>query len=116
MTQAVDISGVARRGGEERVIGLVGAAHFASHYFILLLPPLFPFLRNEYDVSYTDLGLALAAFNIVSAIFQTPAGFFTDRIGAHTILVVGLLCSGLSLGCGGDVRCRRTWQHRVSSC
>jgi MFS transporter, FSR family, fosmidomycin resistance protein len=98
MTQAIDISGVARRGGEGRVIGLVGAAHFASHYFILLLPPLFPFLRKEYDVSYTDLGLALAAFNIVSAVFQTPAGIFTDRIGAHTILVAGLLCSGLSLG------------------
>jgi MFS transporter, FSR family, fosmidomycin resistance protein len=103
MTQAVDTSRAARRGGEERVMGLVGAAHFASHYFILLLPPLFPFLRKEYDVSYTDLGLALAAFNIVSAVFQTPAGFFTDRIGAHTILVSGLLCSGLSLGLAGVV-------------
>jgi MFS transporter, FSR family, fosmidomycin resistance protein len=98
MAQAVDVFGAARRGGEGRVMGLVGAAHFASHYFILLLPPLFPFLRAEYDVSYTDLGLALAAFNIVSAVFQTPAGLFTDRIGAHTILVAGLLCSGLSLG------------------
>ena len=103
MTQVVEISAVARRGSEERVMGLVGAAHFASHYFILLLPPLFPFLRKEYDVSYTDLGLALAAFNIVSAVFQTPAGFFTDRIGAHTILVAGLLCSGLSLGLAGVV-------------
>jgi MFS transporter, FSR family, fosmidomycin resistance protein len=98
MAQAVDVSGAMRRSGEGRVMGLVGAAHFASHYFILLLPPLFPFLRAEYDVSYTDLGLALAAFNIVSAVFQTPAGLFTDRIGAHTILVAGLLCSGLSLG------------------
>jgi MFS transporter, FSR family, fosmidomycin resistance protein len=79
-------------------MALVSAAHFASHYFILLLPPLFPFLRQEYDVSYTDLGLALAAFNVVSAVFQVPAGFFTDRIGAHAILVAGLLCSGLSLG------------------
>ena len=98
MTQAVDVSGATRQGSEGRVIGLVGAAHFASHYFILLLPPLFPFLRAEYGVSYTDLGLALAAFNIVSAVFQTPAGLFTDRIGAHTILIAGLLCSGLSFG------------------
>jgi MFS transporter, FSR family, fosmidomycin resistance protein len=98
MTLAVDVPGATSQGGEGRVMGLVGAAHFASHYFILLLPPLFPFLREEYHVSYTDLGLALAAFNIVSAVFQTPAGFVTDRIGAHTILVAGLLCSGLSLG------------------
>lgn len=98
MTQALEGSNTAGQSTEARVIGLVSAAHFASHYFILLLPPLFPFLREEYDVSYTDLGLALAAFNIVSAIFQTPAGFFTDRVGAHTILVAGLLCSGLSFG------------------
>jgi MFS transporter, FSR family, fosmidomycin resistance protein len=98
MTQVVGISAARSQGDEARVMGLVGAAHFASHYFILLLPPLFPFLRQEYDVSYTDLGLALAAFNIVSAVFQTPAGFFTDRIGAHTILVAGLLCSGLAFG------------------
>jgi MFS transporter, FSR family, fosmidomycin resistance protein len=98
MTQVVDISAATRQGSEGRVMALVSAAHFASHYFILLLPPLFPFLRQEYDVSYTDLGLALAAFNVVSAVFQVPAGFFTDRIGAHAILVAGLLCSGLSLG------------------
>jgi MFS transporter, FSR family, fosmidomycin resistance protein len=98
MTQLVDIFKATRQGGEGRVMGLVSAAHFASHYFILLLPPLFPFLREEYNVSYTDLGLALAAFNIVSAVFQVPAGLFTDRIGAHAILVAGLLCSGLSLG------------------
>lgn len=98
MSQAVDISAAARPGSETRVVGLVSAAHFASHYFILLLPPLFPFVREEFGVSYTDLGLALAAFNVVSAVFQTPAGIFTDRIGPHTILVAGLLCSGLSLG------------------
>jgi len=98
MTQAVDISTAARQGSETRVVGLVSAAHFASHYFILLLPPLFPFVREQYGVSYTDLGLALAAFNVVSAVFQTPAGIFADRIGPHTILVAGLLCSGLSLG------------------
>jgi MFS family permease len=39
-----------------------------------VLPPLFPFIRDFYNVSYTQLGLALTAFNITTALCQTPAG------------------------------------------
>ena len=74
-----------------RIVGLISAAHFVSHYYILLLPPLFPFVRAEYGVSYTEIGLALAAFNVVSAALQTPAGFLADWLGARVLLIVGLL-------------------------
>jgi MFS transporter, FSR family, fosmidomycin resistance protein len=74
-----------------RVIGVVSAAHFVSHYFIILLAPLLPFVRAEYGVSYTEIGLAFAAFNIVSAVLQTPAGFLVDRFGARVLLVAGLI-------------------------
>ena len=60
--------------------------------YILLLPPLFPFVRADYGVTYTEIGLALAAFNVVSAALQTPAGFLVDRLGARVLLIVGL-CS-----------------------
>jgi MFS family permease len=81
----------AARSGYARLVGLISAAHFVSHYYILLLPPLFPFVRADYGVSYTELGLALAAFNVVSAVLQTPAGFLVDRLGARILLVAGLL-------------------------
>jgi MFS transporter, FSR family, fosmidomycin resistance protein len=68
----------------------VSAAHFISHYYILLLPPLFAFIRADYGVSYTKLGLAIATFNVVSAAFQTPTGFLIDRVGARFILIAGL--------------------------
>lgn len=95
MAQVLDIRAQSR-SQDTRVIGLVSGAHFVSHFFILLLPPLFPFVRAEYGVSYTELGLALAAFNVVSAGLQTSAGFLTDRVGAPAVLVAGLL-----LGAGG---------------
>ena len=85
------------RSSDFRVIGLVGAAHFTSHVFILALPPVFPFVRAEFGVSYTELGLVLAAFNIVSALLQTPAGFLVDRTSARTVLVGGLLLGAASL-------------------
>src|SRR5436305_7450168 len=76
---------------DTRTVGLVSGAHFVSHFYMLLLPPLFPFVRAEYGVNYTELGLALAAFNVVSAGLQTSAGFLTDRIGAPAVLIAGLL-------------------------
>jgi MFS family permease len=77
-----------------RLVGVVSAAHFVSHYYILLLAPLLPFVRAEYGVSYTEIGLAFAAFNILSAALQTPAGFLVDRLGARILLVLGLVTGG----------------------
>ena len=100
MTQITEITGGATRG-DTRVIGLVSAAHFVSHYYILLLPPLFPFIRDSYGVSYTELGVALAAFNVTSAVFQTPAGFLVDRIGARPVLATGLVLGAIGAAIAG---------------
>ena len=36
---------------DARTIGLIGLAHGSSHFFHLLLPPLFPFLIAEFGYS-----------------------------------------------------------------
>lgn len=90
MTQATDIT-APPPSTEANLIGAVSTAHFISHFYILLLPPLFLFVRNDYGVSFTELGIALAAFNIVSALLQTPAGFLVDRMSARNVLIAGLL-------------------------
>ncbi len=91
MTPLTETAAVTARSDDTRVIAVVSAAHFVSHYYILLLPPLFLFVRQEYGVTFTELGLAITAFNIVSALVQTPAGFLVDRYSARIVLVVGLL-------------------------
>lgn len=90
MSQAADVLG-ASRSSYVRVVGTVSAAHFVSHYYIILLAPLLPFVRAEYAVSYTEIGLAFALFNVISAALQTPAGFLVDRLGARVLLVAGLV-------------------------
>ncbi len=45
-----------------RVIGVIGVAHGMSHFFQLVLPPLFPLLRAEFDVSYATLGALMSTF------------------------------------------------------
>jgi FSR family fosmidomycin resistance protein-like MFS transporter len=95
-TQAATLASDAARRNETWQIALVSAAHFVSHYYIIILPPLFLFVRAEYGVSYTELGLALVAFNVVTAVLQTPAGFLVDRIGARPLLIGGLALGGVA--------------------
>jgi FSR family fosmidomycin resistance protein-like MFS transporter len=93
----------APRGAETRVIASVSAAHFVSHFYFLVLPPLFVFVRAEYGLNYTELALAITVFNVVSAIFQTPAGLLADRIGAFTVLVAGLVLGAIAFALTGLV-------------
>ena len=90
MSQATELLAVSR-APHTRIVGIVSAAHFVSHYYIILLAPLLPFVRADYGVSYTEIGFAFAAFNVVSAALQTPAGFLVDWLGARILLIGGLV-------------------------
>src|SRR5690348_15780162 len=91
------------RFSDTRVIATVSAAHFVSHYYTLILAPLFAFVRADYGVTYTQLGIALAAYNLVSGALQTPAGFLVDRIGARNVLVAGLTVGACAFAVVGMV-------------
>lgn len=101
MTQA--ISAPAGRLGEWRIVAPICAAHFVSHYYMIILAPLFAFIRADYGVSYTDLALALTAFNVVSAVLQTPAGFLVDHIGARVVLMAGVALGAAAFAVAGVV-------------
>ena len=73
-----------------RIMSVVGAAHFTSHFFQLVLPPLFPLMRESLGVTYTELGLLMAVFFAGSGLFQIGAGFVVDRVGAHVVLPAGM--------------------------
>jgi len=102
MSQASELLGV-KGAPHIRVVGAVSAAHFVSHYYILLLAPLLPFVRADYGVSYTEIGFALAAFNTVSAVLQAPAGFLVDWLGARILLIGGLMFGASAFVIAGAV-------------
>ncbi|NML84247.1 MFS transporter [Polaromonas sp.] len=72
------------------VIGLVGLAHLISHYSQLLLAPLFPWLKEAFNVSYAELGFLMTIFFVVSCAVQALSGFVVDRVGPRPILFGGL--------------------------
>lgn len=81
---------------DARVIGLVGLAHGTSHFYHLILAALIPWLKPAFGLSYTELGLLMTVFFVVSGIGQALAGFVVDRVGARAVLFFGMGMLGVS--------------------
>jgi predicted MFS family arabinose efflux permease len=84
-------------GQDARIIALIGTGHFLSHFYMLCLPPLFLVWREEFGVSFAELGLAVALMSGTTALLQTPVGFLVDRHGARPFLVGGTALMALSI-------------------
>ncbi|WP_077033709.1 MFS transporter [Pelomonas sp. KK5] len=91
-------------------IGLIGLAHGCSHFFHMLLPPLFPAFIRDFGLSYSELGLLVTVFFLVSGIGQALAGFVVDRTGARPVLFASMACfiaasaaAGMAQGMNGLV-------------
>src|SRR5712691_7220236 len=103
MAQAAELLTPAR-ASETKLVAGVCFAHLVSHYYMLMLAPLFAFIRADFGVTYTELSLALTTFNVVSAVSQTPVGFFIDRTSARINLIGGLLLGSAAIAIAGAVQ------------
>ena len=86
---------------ERKIVGVVGAAHFYSHFYFLVLPLMFPILYDVYGIGYTELGIGYAVFSATTALFQAPIGFIVDRYGARSILIAGVAVESVVLALFG---------------
>jgi MFS family permease len=92
---------------DAQLIGLVGLAHAISHFSQLILAPLFPWLKEAFNVSYTELGAVLTVFFVVSCVVQAASGFIVDKLGPRPVLFVGL--GALALAAFGYAMAQSYW-------
>lgn len=74
-----------------KILGLVSAGHFLSHFYAICLPPVFLFMQTDLGVSFAALGLLMSVRSFVSGAMQIPAGMLVDRIGARPVLIGGMV-------------------------
>ena len=81
---------------ERAAVGLVSAAHFFSHFYLLVIPFLFLSIQAEMGLSFTQLGLITALYAAGSAGGQFIMGIYVDRHGPRWFLILGLLTVALA--------------------
>ena len=77
-------------GETKLVVGLVSTSHFVNHMYLVLLPPVFALLVAEFDVTLTELGVALGVMGFFGMICQLPFGYLSDNYGRTLTLGIGL--------------------------
>jgi FSR family fosmidomycin resistance protein-like MFS transporter len=103
MTSDAIALGPRGKNGELQAIGLVSAAHFVSHFHMLVLPPLFPFLTRHFGVGFVELGFALTLGAAASVAAQVPMGYLADRLGSRRLLIMALCLGGSAIASIGLV-------------
>ncbi|MCK1725817.1 MFS transporter [Bradyrhizobium sp. 142] len=96
----VDVLAAPQQGKADsalRTLTGISIAHWVSHFHLLVLPVLFPFLKTQLGVGYIELGFALTVLAVVSGLTQAPTGYLVDHFGARRILLGGLTLGGLAL-------------------
>lgn len=92
------------RRADVHTISLIGLAHGTSHFFHLLLPPLFPVFAQAFGLSWAQLGLLVSVFYGVSGVGQALAGFVVDRHGARPALLAAMACFALASVAAGTAQ------------
>ena len=72
------------------LITLLGVAHGLSHYFHLIIPPLFPWIMPEFGTSFAQMGAVMTIFFICSSLGQATSGILVDKFGAKVCLYGGV--------------------------
>ncbi|MGY4413057.1 MFS family permease [Bradyrhizobium sp. LB7.1] len=96
----VDVLAAPQQGKADsalRTLTGISIAHWVSHFHLLVLPMLFPFLKSQLGVGYVELGFALTVSAVVSGLTQAPTGYLVDHFGARKILLGGLTLGGAAL-------------------
>lgn len=77
------------------MLGTITAAHFAHHTSNSLLNPLLPLIRDTFSLTYAQSGFAVSAYALSLGLSNGPIGLLADRVGSRTVMVVGLVLTGL---------------------
>lgn len=79
-------------------LGLLVTPHFFGSFNQGAIASMAPVIKNDLDFSYTDIGLIMAAYTAVQAIFGIPGGICADRLGIGFSIFFGfVLLSGAAL-------------------
>lgn len=73
------------------VIGAVSFVHLINDLIQSVLPAIYPILKADYALSFTQIGLITLAFQITASLLQPAIGLYTDKHPKPYLLPSGML-------------------------
>jgi len=74
-----------------RVIGAVALAHLINDLIQSVLPSIYPMLKANYGLTFTQVGLITLTFQVTASLLQPWVGFYTDRHPKPLLLPMGMI-------------------------
>ncbi|WP_137807699.1 MFS transporter [Pseudomonas sp. G(2018)] len=76
-----------------RVIGACALAHLINDLIQAVLPSIYPMLKANYGLTFTQVGLITLTFQLTASLLQPWVGYHTDRHPKPWLLPAGMVCT-----------------------
>ena len=87
----------AKRDNRWLILAVFMVAHGINDGFGWIIPPLLPFMREYFQLSYADMGAFFSVFRFTGSILQAPAAYLVNWMPASTVLAGGLIWCSLGM-------------------
>jgi FSR family fosmidomycin resistance protein-like MFS transporter len=78
------------RGASFRILGMISTAHLINDMMQSLIIAIYPILKGEFSLSFTQIGLISLTYQLTASLFQPLVGLYTDRKPVPYSLPVGM--------------------------
>jgi len=97
-TAATALPAPARRSGASfRVLGAISTAHLINDMMQSLILAIYPILKGEFSLSFSQIGLITLTYQLTASLFQPLVGLYTDKKPVPYSLPVGMTFTLLGL-------------------
>ena len=79
------------------ILFAISGAHLLNDTMQSVIPAIYPLLKDNYQLTFTQIGLITLAFQLTASLLQPVVGFYTDKTPRPYSLVIGMVFSLLGL-------------------
>ena len=79
------------------ILFAISFAHLLNDLIQSLIPSVYPILKHNYGLTFTEIGLITFAFQITASIFQPFVGYYTDKHPKPFSQIYGMLFSTVGI-------------------
>jgi FSR family fosmidomycin resistance protein-like MFS transporter len=80
-----------------KVLATISLSHFLNDMLQSLIVAIYPLLKGNYDLNFSQIGLLTLTYQISASLLQPLVGWFTDKKPQPFSLVAGMSCTLLGL-------------------